>query len=318
MKLIELAVKRPVAVLSVVLMVVLLGWLALQIIPIQLTPDVRKPLLIVQTSWPGASPAEIEREIVIPQEEKLKGLEGLDRMESRSRRGRGQIILEFSVNSDRNRSILLVNNRLQQVTGLPEEADEPILRTRDTDDNPIAWFTVQTVPGNSRPIRSFGDFVDDTVRDRLERVEGVALVNIYGGNESEIRIIVDPRRLAHYRLTIAELSSALRGTNINISAGEVDEGKREYRVRTESELNTVARVREVVLRTQRNPDNGRILRVRVGDIAHVEFGHKKRSARIRNRGENAIVVNAPPSMLYGIPAPMSLKPWPASIKSWKT
>jgi HAE1 family hydrophobic/amphiphilic exporter-1 len=292
MKLIELAVKRPVAVLSVVLMVVLLGWLALQIIPIQLTPDVRKPLLIVQTSWPGASPAEIEREIVIPQEEKLKGLEGLDRMESRSRRGRGQIILEFSVNSDRNRSILLVNNRLQQVTGLPEEADEPILRTRDTDDNPIAWFTVQTVPGNSRPIRSFGDFVDDTVRDRLERVEGVALVNIYGGNESEIRIIVDPRRLAHYRLTIAELSSALRGTNINISAGEVDEGKREYRVRTESELNTVARVREVVLRTQRNPDNGRILRVRVGDIAHVEFGHKKRSARIRNRGENAIVVNA--------------------------
>ncbi len=72
MKLIELEVKRPVAVLSVVLMVVLLGWLALQIIPIQLTPDVRKPLLIVQTSWPGASPAEVEREITIPQEEKLK------------------------------------------------------------------------------------------------------------------------------------------------------------------------------------------------------------------------------------------------------
>ena len=205
MKLIELAVKRPVAVLSVVLMVVLLGWLALQIIPIQLTPDVRKPMLIVQTSWPGASPAEVEREIVIPQEERLKGLEGLERMESRSRRGRGQIILEFSISTDRNRSILLVNNRLQQVTGLPEEADEPILRTRDTDDNPIAWFTVQTVPGNSRPIRSYGDYVDDTVRDRLERIEGVALVNVYGGNESEIRVIIDPRRLAHYRLTIAEL-----------------------------------------------------------------------------------------------------------------
>ena len=291
MKLIELAVKRPVAVLSVVLMVVLLGWLALQIIPIQLTPDVRKPMLIVQTSWPGASPAEVEREIVIPQEERLKGLEGLERMESRSRRGRGQIILEFSISTDRNRSILLVNNRLQQVTGLPEEADEPILRTRDTDDNPIAWFTVQTVSGNSRPIRSYGDYVDDTVRDRLERIEGVALVNVYGGNESEIRVIIDPRRLAHYRLTIAELNSALRGTSVNISAGEVNEGKREYRVRTVSELNTVARVRDVVLRTQRDPETGRLFKVRVGDIAKVEFGHKKRSARIRNRGENAIVVN---------------------------
>jgi HAE1 family hydrophobic/amphiphilic exporter-1 len=291
MKLIELAVRRPVAVLSVVLMIVLMGWLALRIIPIQLTPDVRKPLLIVQTSWPGASPAEIEREIVIPQEERLKGLEGLERMESRSRRGRAQIILEFNVNADRNRSILLVNNRLQQVTGLPEEADEPILRTRDTDDNPIAWFTIETAPGNSRAIRSYGDFVDDTVRDRLERVDGVALVNVYGGNESEIRVIVDPQRLAHYRLTIAELNNALRGTNINLSAGEVDEGKREYTVRTQSELNTVERVKAVVLRTQRDAETGRVFRVTVGDIAHVEFGHKKRSARIRNRGKNAIVVN---------------------------
>ena len=74
MKLIELAVRRPIAILSIVLMVLLMGWLALQIIPIQLTPDVRKPLIMIQTSWPGASPAEIEREIVIPQEEKLKGL----------------------------------------------------------------------------------------------------------------------------------------------------------------------------------------------------------------------------------------------------
>jgi len=291
MNLIERAVKRPVAVLSVVLMVVLMGIIALKVIPIQLTPDVRKPLLIVQTKWPGASPAEVEREVTIPQEERLKGLEGLERMESRSRRGRSQIILEFNVNTDRNRSILLVNNRLQQVTGLPEEADEPILRTRDTDDNPIAWFTVETLPSNSRPIRSYGDFVDDIVRDRLERIDGVALVNVYGGNESEIRVIVDPQRLAHYRLTIAELNNALRGTNINLSAGEVDEGKRQYTVRTQSELNTVQRVREVVLRAQKDPVSGRVLRVRVGDVAHVEFGHKKRSARIRNRGKNAIVVN---------------------------
>ena len=88
MKLIELAVRRPTAVLSIVLMIVLMGWLALRIIPIQLTPDVRKPLILIQTSWPGASPAEIEREIVIPQEEKLKGLEGLEKIESRARRGR--------------------------------------------------------------------------------------------------------------------------------------------------------------------------------------------------------------------------------------
>ncbi len=292
MKLIELAVRRPVAVLSIVLMVLLLGSLAITAIPIQLTPDVRKPLIIVQTLWSGASPTEIERQIIIPQEEKLKGLEGLERMESRARRGRGTISLEFSVDSDRNRSILLINNRLQQVTGLPDEADEPLLRTRDTDDNPIAWFSIKKLPGNNRSIRSYGDFLDDVVRDGLERVEGVAAANIYGGNESEIRVIVDPKRLAHYRITVPDLNNALRGTSISVSAGEVDEGKREYRVRTESELNTVERVREVVLRTERDPSTGRVFRVRVGDIAHVEFGHKKRQSRIRNLGSPAIAVNA--------------------------
>ena len=292
MKLIELAVRRPIAILSIVLMVLLMGWLALQIIPIQLTPDVRKPLIMIQTSWPGASPAEIEREIVIPQEEKLKGLEGLERMESRARRGRGTIYLEFNITADRNRSILLINNRLQQVNGLPEEADEPMLKTRDTDDNPIAWFSITKLPGNSKSIRSYGDFLDDVVRDQLERVNGVAAVNVRGGNESEIRIIVDPKRLAHYRITIPDVNNALRGTNMSISAGEVDEGKREYRVRTESELNTVARVKAVVLRTKRHESTGRVFRVTVGDIAHVEFGHKKRDARIRNLGQPAIAVSA--------------------------
>ena len=292
MKLIELAVRRPVAVLSVVLMAVLLGWLALTTIPIQLTPDVRKPLIIVETSWRGASPAEVEREIVIPQEEVLKGLEGLERMEARANRNRAQIVMEFGTDVDRDRIVVLINNRLTQVSTLPEEADEPEIKTRDTDDNPIAWFSVRTVPGNPKSISEYGDFVDDIVRDRLERIQGVALVNVNGGNESEIRVVVDPRRLAHYRMAVPDLANALRGTNVNVSAGEVEEGKREYTIRTESELNTVERVRDVVLRAVRDPETGRVSRVTVGDVAHVEFGQKKRDARIRDKGRDAIVVNA--------------------------
>ena len=292
MKLIELAVRRPVAVMSVVLMVVLMGWVALQAIPIQLTPDVRKPLIQVQTTWRGAAPLEVEREILIPQEEALKGLEGLESMESWASRGRARISLEFNINADRNRSILLINNRLQQVGNLPDEADEPELRTRDSDDNPIAYFSIRTREGNSRQISEYGDFVDDVILDRLERVKGVALVNVYGGNESEIRIIIDPQRLAHFRMTVTDLNNALRGTNINLSAGEVEEGKREYTVRTESELNTVERVREVVLRSTRDPATGRILRVRVGDIAEVEKGFKRTTSRRRDRGRSAIIVNA--------------------------
>jgi hydrophobic/amphiphilic exporter-1 (mainly G- bacteria), HAE1 family len=292
MHLIDLCVRRPVAVLAGVLIVMLLGWLSLTSIPIQLTPDVRKPLIIVETDWRGGSPSEIEREIVNRQEEALKGLEGLERMESRSRRGSAQILLTFVPSASREQSILLINNRLSQISGTPEEADEPKIITRDTDDNPIAWFTVRPKPGNTRSVFTYGDFVEDVVRDRLERVSGIAVVNVFGGDEFELRVIVDPRSLAHYGITAANLVDALRGTNINVAAGEVDEGKRQYTVRTESELNSLERVKSVVLRSIHDETTGRVSRVTVGDIATVEFGHKRASARIRTMGENAIVVNA--------------------------
>jgi hydrophobic/amphiphilic exporter-1 (mainly G- bacteria), HAE1 family len=291
MKLIDLAIKRPVAVMSVVLMTVLLGWLALTKIPIQLTPDTRKPLIIIETNWRGAAPAEIEREIINRQEEVLKGMEGLEKMVSSARRGRGSITLEFEISQSRERQLLLINNRLGQITGMPDEADEPRLKTRDTDDNPVAWFVVKTLPGNNRSVYTYGDYVEDVIQDQLERVPGVALVNVYGGDEQELRAIVDPRKIALYGLTIPEIANALRGTNVNLSAGDVDEGKRRYTVRTESELNTLERINQVVLRSRLDPSTGRIARVTVGDIAEVTYGYKKPSVRIRNLGDNAVVVN---------------------------
>ena len=291
MKLIDLAINRPVAVISVVLMTVLLGWLALTTIPIQLTPDARKPMIIVQTNWRGAAPAEIEREIVNRQEEVLKGLEGLEKLESSARRGRASITMEFEITQSRERQLLLINNRLGQIAGMPDEADEPRLITRDTDDSPVAWFVVKTLPGNNRSVYTYGDFVEDVIQDQLERVPGVALVNVYGGDEQELRAIVDPRKIALYGLTIPEIANALRGTNVNLSAGDVDEGKRRYTVRTESELNTLERVNQVVLRSRLDPVTGRIARVTIGDIAKVTFGYQRPSVRIRNLGDNAVVVN---------------------------
>lgn len=292
MKLIELAIKRPVAVLSVVLMVVLLGWVALITIPIQLIPDVRKPLVLVSTNWRGAAPAEMEREVINRKEEALTGLEGLDRIESTSRRNRGTVRLEFRVGQNMDRVLLLVNNRLNQVDSLPEEADEPSLRTRDTDDNPIAWFVIKTQKGNPQPIETYGDFVEDVVKDRLERLEGVALVNVYGGRERELQAVVDPRKLAHFGITIPEVADALRRTNVSISAGDVDEGKRRYTVRTEGELNTVERIRGVVLRSSVDEGTGRIARLTLGDIATVRFEYKVPERYIRHLGENSIVLNA--------------------------
>ena len=130
------------------------------------------------------------------------------------------------------------------------------------------------------------------IKDRIERVPGVGLVSIYGGSERQIEIIVEPTLLARYRLTVGAVVDALRRANIAISAGNVDEGKRRYVVRTEAELNELAAIRAVVLRSAQDSGSRRLARVRLGDVAEVRFAYKTPTAKIRYNGEPALAFNA--------------------------
>ncbi len=292
MNLIKYSIERPVAVLAVVLMVLLFGIAALNSIPIQLTPDVRNPIITIQTLWPGAAPAEIEREIINPQEDELRGLEGLEIITSRAEDGRARIKLEFNVNQNMNRALLLVSNRLDRVGDYPDEAKEPTLKTSSTEDNPITWIVLRRKPGNDKDIDTYGDFVKDVVQDRLERVSGVSLVNVFGGGEREMQIIIDPIRMAQYGLTVPRVLGALRAANASVSAGDVNEGKRRYVVRSEGDLASTDDVGNVTLRTGRDQLSGRIARVTVRDIAEIKFGYKESVRLIRFLGEPAIAINA--------------------------
>ncbi len=291
MNLIKASIDRPIAVISAVLMIIMFGLIALQSIPIQLTPDVRRPVLTVQTNWRGAAPAEVEREIINEQEEALKGLEGLLQISSRSEDGRGRITLEFQIGQNMDRALLLVANRLDRVTGYPEEADEPTIRTSGENDQRIGWFTVDRLDGNERPIHTYGDLADDLIRERLERVAGVSRVNIYGGSEREMRIIIDPVKMARYGLTVSQIVDRLRAANSSISGGDVEEGKRRYVVRTDGEFTKPEQVRAVVIRSDEAAGTGRIGRVVLGDIARVEFAFKDPTAHIRYLGKPALALN---------------------------
>jgi HAE1 family hydrophobic/amphiphilic exporter-1 len=289
MDVIRYAIERPVAVLALVAMAILFGLIALSRIPIQLAPDVRKPIVVVETTWPGAAPSEIEREIVNPQEEALRGLEGLEIMTSRSRTGQAEVTLEFAVGTDMSQSLLLVSNRLDRVSGYPDEANEPALNTSGSDDSPIAWVLLTAQQGNTRAMPTYGDFVEDVIKDRIERIEGVSAVNVFGGVTRELQVVVDPRRLSLYGLTVPEVVRTLRAENISISAGDVDEGKRRYIVRTEGNLNTEAAIRDVVLRS--GALSGGSGRVRVGDVADVAFAYKEPTSRLRYKGEPGLAFN---------------------------
>ncbi|HMB75796.1 MAG TPA: efflux RND transporter permease subunit, partial [Kiloniellaceae bacterium] len=292
MDIIKLSIMRPIAVLAAVLMTVMFGLVALDAIPIQLAPDVNRPVISITTTWPSAAPAEIEREIVNRQEEVLTGIPGLATITSQSEQGRGRVTLEFDVGTNMDRALLLVSNRLDRVNGYPAEADEPTLKTAGSEDNAIAWFIVTRLDGNTRPIYQNGDFIEDVVQDRLERVPGVGEVNVYGGSEREIQITVAPEALARYGLTVPQVVQALRNANAAISAGDVEEGKRRYTVRTEAELNTLEDIGAVVLRSEKDPVTGRLARVTVSDIADVDFSYKEPVSTIRLLSQSAIAMNA--------------------------
>ena len=288
MNLIGLSIERPIAVFSAILMVTMFGLVAFKTIPIQLIPDVTRPVITVTTNWHGAAPAEIEREVINRQEEVFKGLEGLDEIRSSAEHGRGQITLEFSVVMNMDKALLLVANRLDRVSGYPEEADEPELKTSGSEDNSIAWLIMTRKPSTSDAMHTFGDFAQDYVRDRIERVPGVGRLDVYGGSERELRVVVDAAKLARFSLTVTDVVSRLRASNASVTAGDVEEGKRRYVVRTEGELKTPEDVRGVVLRSERDAATGRVGRVTVADVATVEFGYKTPRAHIRHLGNESI------------------------------
>ena len=291
MDIVRLAIERPIAVVAAVIMTLMFGLLALQRIPIQLAPDVRRPIVSITTNWHGAAPAEVEREIVNRQEEVLKGMEGVSELTSRSQDGRARIDLEFDIGQNMDRALLLASNRLNQVTGYPEEADEPSMRTASAEDSPIAWFILSRADGNDREMGTYGDFAEDVLRDRLERVSGIARANVYGDREREMRVIIDPERMARYRLTVPDVVRSLRAANASMTAGDVDEGKRRYVVRAEGAFESLDDLRAVVLRSDVDAESGRIARVTVDDIAEVKFDYKEAESRIRVNGKPAIALN---------------------------
>ncbi len=290
--LISAAVDRPVAVLSVVLMIILFGLVALQSIPIQLAPDVNRPVISIQTIWPGAAPAEVEREILNPQEEELAGLENLNDITGRAQSGRSRITLEFDVGTNMDKALLLVSNRLDRITSYPDEAGSPQLTTAGSEDNAIAWFTIVREEGNTRPIHEYGQFVDEVIKERIERVEGVSQVSAFGGSDPEIQIIVEPEKLAQFQLTVPDVIRALRNAHVSVSAGDIDEGKRRYIVRSEGELQSAEAAREIVVRSVASSPNGGSSRVLLGDIATVQLSYKEPTSIIRVLGEPSIPFNA--------------------------
>ncbi len=283
---IDYLVRRGTLLTVGVFIVLLFGILAAFRVPVQMIPDLDVRTITIQTQWPGATPQDVEKEIVIEQEEYLRNLPGLQRMISDATTGEAVVELEFPFGTDINEALIRVNNALSQVPAYPENVDEPVLFTNSFSENAFLFFSVTPLPGNPRQLdmNMMRDFVDDDVRTRMERVPGVSQVELWGGAERQIQILVDPAKLAQRGVTLTGLRETIRARNKDVSGGDVDSGKRRYLLRTVGRFQSVAEFEDLILRR----DGDAVTRLR--DVATVELGHFEIRSKSSSGGKPSLTL----------------------------
>jgi HAE1 family hydrophobic/amphiphilic exporter-1 len=209
MDLVRYGLNKPVSVIVGVILVITFGLIGLNSLPVQLTPDVEKPQITVQTTWSGATPYEIEKDIIEKQEEVLKGLTGLTKMESSSYNNFGEITLTFTLETDIDDALLRVSNKLNEVSDYPDNAKRPRIDSSGASSSPVIWMALRKKPDNPGDINHYRTFFKDEIRQSLERVKGVGSLLVFGGTEDELHVELDIRKMARYNITFDEISGAI-------------------------------------------------------------------------------------------------------------
>ena len=271
----EAIVRRGTLATVVLLIVLVLGVVAALRIPVQMIPDLEVRTITIRTDWPGATPQDIEKEILIEQEEYLRNVPNLHRLVATAYSGQAWIELEFPYDVDITETLIRVNNALNQVPSYPQNVDQPRVYATSFSNNSFMYFRVSPLPGNPRGVdmEMMSDFVDDHVRARMESVAGVSGVSLWGAAERQIQVMLDPTALADRDITIAEVRDALRARNRDVSGGEIEGGKRRYLLRTVGRFDDVDAIEDLIIR--RRGDTV----IRLGDVADIRFDHFELSSR---------------------------------------
>jgi HAE1 family hydrophobic/amphiphilic exporter-1 len=288
MDIVKFSIQKPVTVVVGVILVVLFGLIGLLRMPYQLSPDVTEPEITVTTTWAGATPYEIERDVIEEQEKVLKGIPGLIEMESSAFNDQGTVTLRFNIGTDVDDALLRVSNKINEVPSYPENVDKPIISATGAAASPVIWMIIKTEEGNPNHVNTYKTFFENDIRQYLERVEGVADLFIGGGTEEQMQIIVKPEGLASHNLTISGLIETLRAENLNVSAGTIGVGRRDYRIRTLGEFKSPEDIGNIVIKSTGQR------RVTVSDVADIQFGFEKKTVSMIHNAEDGIAIGVKP------------------------
>ena len=239
----DAAIRKRATVFVLLVMIVVFGIYNYVTLPRELAPDIPVPYIIVTTSYSGVSPADMENNVTVPLEKKLKGLQDVEELTSVSAEGISTISIEFLPEVDIDDALQKVRDKVDQaMPDLPEDIDDPAVAEVSFSDFPIM---IVNVAGDIGLIRLKA--VADDLEDRIESIPGVLDAAVIGGLEREIRIEPDPDRLADYEIPLSELLALIESENADVAAGNIDLPETKFQVRIPGEFSDPQEAQNLIL-----------------------------------------------------------------------
>jgi multidrug efflux pump subunit AcrB len=275
--------KSPAAIAVGVAVTMLFGAFALYSLPVQLFPDIDRPQIGIETDWRAETPREVESQLVQPEEDVLQGIPGLQEMDGFANSGGGYIQLTFALGTDMKSTLVDVIGRLNRLPPLPVDAQKPFVQLASTQsaNSLLLYVFMQKMPGNTRDVNVYTQWLKDTVIPRLEAVPGVgsAQINSNGGTD-EIDIVFDPMRAAQLGVQIPKMAQQISGAE-DVSGGTIDVGRRQYGLEFRGRYSVQA-LRNLILEWRDGKP------VHLGDIADVHVGRSKATGFAYQNGNPAL------------------------------
>ncbi len=275
MKITHIAIRRPVTTMMFFLIVVLFGVISFLRLPIDLMPDITYPSITVRTEYAHVGPEEIEQLITRPIEETVSSIQGVEKIQSNSTEGMSAVRVSFIWGTNLDEAANDVRSRVDRVRGrLPDDSESPVIYKFDLSAYPVMYIGMS---GSLDPVEMY-ELAERQLKNRLERLPGVAAVEIRGGFRREIHVNLDRRKLTALNLSLESVLASLDAENLNLPAGRVDDGDLDVLVRTKGEYETLDEIRNTVVQVR---DGVSIL---LKDIGTVEDSHEEITRVVRLNG----------------------------------
>ena len=276
----ELSIKRPPLIVVIFLFLIILGMFSYRLLKYELLPDITPPIISITTAYPGAPPGEVETSVTKIVEDAVNSVEKIKRVSSLSFESVSLIVLEFTQNADANTSLQEVQRRVNEILPtLPEDAKTPVVSKFAINEMPVLRIGAVS----NMPDREFYRFIDETIKPRLSRLEGVGAVTLFGGIQREIRVNVDQGKLKGYGIPILSVLETIKKANLDIPAGKVKDVQGQYSVRISGKLQALQTVQDLVIKD--SPDQGPI---KIRDVAYVVDGTKEIESISRLNSRSAL------------------------------